>query len=106
MDIEIRIRPARQPVPAGKLADAELHFTDGQLAGLKLVGFAVWDQRDGSGLHVSLPARSFLAHGERRHFAMLRIGSDPTAKQRIRGAIAEAYRESLVGENERRESVH
>jgi hypothetical protein len=25
--------------PAGKLADAELHFVDGALAGLKLIGF-------------------------------------------------------------------
>jgi len=31
--------------PAGKLADAELHFTDGPLAGLKLVGFGVWERR-------------------------------------------------------------
>jgi hypothetical protein len=27
--------------PPGKLADAELHFTDGVLAGLKLIGFGV-----------------------------------------------------------------
>ena len=26
--------------PPGKLADAELHFTDGLLAGLKLIGFS------------------------------------------------------------------
>ena len=26
--------------PPGKLADAELHFTDGPLEGLKLIGFA------------------------------------------------------------------
>jgi hypothetical protein len=25
--------------PAGKLADAELHFSDGPLAGLRLIGF-------------------------------------------------------------------
>jgi hypothetical protein len=29
--------------PPGKLADAELHFTDGPLEGLKLIGFAIWD---------------------------------------------------------------
>ena len=27
----------------GKLADAELHFTEGMLEGLKLVGFTVWE---------------------------------------------------------------
>ena len=35
--------------PPGKLADAELHFNDGVLAGLKLIGFAVWDRRSGGG---------------------------------------------------------
>jgi hypothetical protein len=34
-------RSERQRQPARKLADAELHFTDGVLKGLKLVGFAV-----------------------------------------------------------------
>jgi hypothetical protein len=29
----------------GKLADAELHFADGPLAGLKLIGFAMWELR-------------------------------------------------------------
>jgi hypothetical protein len=35
--------------PPGKLADAELHFGDGPLAGLKLIGFAIWERRSGSG---------------------------------------------------------
>jgi hypothetical protein len=35
--------------PPGKRADAEIHFTDGDLAGLKLVGFAVWERRAGGG---------------------------------------------------------
>ena len=30
--------------PPGKLADAELHFNDGALAGLKLIGFGVQDR--------------------------------------------------------------
>lgn len=33
--------------PVGKLADAELHFSGGPLDGLKLVGFGVWERRDG-----------------------------------------------------------
>jgi hypothetical protein len=36
---------APTPNPAEKLADAELHFIDGELDGLKLIGFAVWPQR-------------------------------------------------------------
>ena len=35
--------------PPGKLADAELLFTDGPLAGLKLLGFAVWERKTGTG---------------------------------------------------------
>ena len=42
--------------PAGKLADAELHFTAGVVAGLKVVGFAVWNGRNG-GRAVTVPAR-------------------------------------------------
>ena len=30
--------------PSGKLVDAELHFSDGRLAGLKLIGFAIWER--------------------------------------------------------------
>ena len=46
--------------PAGKLADAELHFTDdaGPLAGLKLIGFSIWERRGGTGRNVTFPARS------------------------------------------------
>ena len=49
MDIQVRIRRVGVGAPAGKLADAEVHFCDGVLAGLKLVGFAVWARRDGTG---------------------------------------------------------
>ena len=53
----------------GKLADAEIHFTGGELDGLKLVGFAVWQSRDGLGENVSFPSRQFTVHGDRRSFA-------------------------------------
>jgi hypothetical protein len=39
--------------PPGKLADAELLFSDGPLAGLKLIGFAIWERRSGSGRNVT-----------------------------------------------------
>ena len=35
----IKFVPNVKSSPVGKLADAELHFSDGPLAGLKLVGF-------------------------------------------------------------------
>lgn len=58
--------------PPGKLADAELHFGDGILAGLKLIGFAVWERRSGGGRNVTFPARQYSVNGERRSFALLR----------------------------------
>ena len=36
----VKITPNDKGNPPGKLADAELHFTDGPLEGLKLIGFA------------------------------------------------------------------
>ena len=58
--------------PPGKLADAELHFNDGALAGLKLIGFGVWERRSGGGRNVTFPARQYSVNGERRSFALLR----------------------------------
>ena len=37
----------------GKLAEAELHFTEGALDGLKLIGFTIWERRTGNGYEVS-----------------------------------------------------
>lgn len=69
---------------AGKLADAELHFSGGPLDGLKLMGFAVWERRNG-GLNVTFPARQYSINGERRMFALLRPSVD-TAGQGLPGA--------------------
>jgi hypothetical protein len=79
--------------PPGKLAEAELHFSDGPLAGLKLIGFAVWERRSGSGRNVTFPARQYSVNGERRSFALLRPIADVTAQERIRDAVIEAYAE-------------
>jgi hypothetical protein len=79
--------------PPGKLADAELHFNDGVLAGLKLIGFAVWERRTGGGRNVTFPARQYSVNGERRSFALLRPIHDPAAQAAIRDVILEAYAE-------------
>jgi hypothetical protein len=78
--------------PAGKLADAELHFTDGALEGLKLIGFAIWEARGNAGrLNVTFPARQYSVNGERRSFALLRTVTDSTAQDRLRQLILQAY---------------
>jgi hypothetical protein len=80
--------------PPGKLAEAELHFTEGVLEGLKLVGFTVWERRTGGGRNVTFPARAYSVNGERRSFALLRpIAGDATAQDRLRELILEAYAE-------------
>jgi hypothetical protein len=79
--------------PPGKLADAELHFTDGPLAGLKLIGFSIWERRTGGGRNVTFPARQYSVNGERRSFALLRPIADATAQDAVRDRILEAYAE-------------
>lgn len=86
--------------PPGKLADAELHFHDGEMAGMKLIGFAVWERRVGGGLNVTFPARSYNVNGERRSFALLRPINEITAQNKIREAIIAAY-EAQDGQSQR-----
>lgn len=89
----VKIVPYEKGNPPGKLADAELHFTDGVLEGLKLIGFSVWERRSGSGRNVTFPARQYSVNGERRSFALLRPIVDATSQDRIRDLILQAYAE-------------
>ncbi len=87
----VKIVPNDKANPPGKLADAELHFTDGVLEGLKLIGFAVWERRSGTGRNVTFPARQYSVNGERRSFALLRPIADATSQERVRDLVLEAY---------------
>ena len=87
----IRIVPNDKGNPPGKLADVELCFVDGDLAGLKLIGFSIWERRGGSGRHVTFPARSYAVNGERRSFALLRPIVDATAQEGLRARILDAF---------------
>ena len=89
----VRITPNEKGNPPGKLADAELHFTDGALDGLKLIGFAVWERRSGSGRNVTFPARQYVVNGDRRSFALLRPVADAAAQERVRELVLQAYAE-------------
>jgi hypothetical protein len=84
--------------PPGKLADAELHFTEGALDGLKLIGFGIWERRNGGGRNVTFPARQYSVNGERRSFALLRPIVDVSAQERIRDLILQAYAEAEEAE--------
>ena len=89
----VKITPNDKGNPPGKLADAELHFTDGTLEGLKLIGFGIWERRSGGARNVTFPARQYTVNGERRSFALLRPVVDSTAQDRLRDLILQAYQE-------------
>jgi hypothetical protein len=91
-DILVKIIPNDRGTPPGKLADAELHFAEGALTGLKLIGFMVWERR-GGGRNVTFPARQYSINGERRSFALLRPIVDAGAQDRVRDLILAAYAE-------------
>jgi len=93
----VKITPNEKGNPPGKLADAEVHFTDGVLEGLKLIGFAVWERR-GGGRNVTFPARQYSVNGERRSFALLRPIVDSTAQDRLRDLILQAFAEFEAAE--------
>jgi hypothetical protein len=88
----VRFVPKDKGGPAGKLADAELHFSGGPLDGLKLLGFTVWE-RKGGGRNVTFPARQYTVNGERRSFALLRPVTTTSSQDRLRDLILEAYKE-------------
>src|SRR6266511_441299 len=93
MSLTVKITPNEKGNPPGKLADAELHFIDGELDGLKLIGFSIWERRGGNGRNVTFPARQYAVNGERRSFALLRPVVDTTAQDAVRERILDAYAE-------------
>jgi hypothetical protein len=87
----IKILPNDKGNPAGKLADAEIHFSGGPFEGLKLIGFAIWERRSGNGRNVTFPSRQYSVNGERRSYALLRPTVDSTGQDRVRDLVLEAY---------------
>lgn len=73
------VKIAQPHVPAGKLAEAELHFSEGPLAGLTITGIEIWESRSEGSWNVTLPA--------------VLTGGDMAARDRIRRLILEAYRD-------------
>jgi hypothetical protein len=99
----IKITSHERGMPPGKLADAELHFTTGPLAGLKLIGFAIWETRNAGrpGAHnVTFPARQYTINGDRRSFALLRPIADVAKSNALRDLILAAFDEYLTEHKE------
>lgn len=91
MTTTVKILKLKEPHPRHKLADAEVHFVGGDLDGLKLVGFSIWQRSDGHGLHVTLPARQYTMHGQKKDFHLLRAIEDRNAVYRFRRLILDAF---------------
>ena len=81
--------------PERLLCDGEIVFDEeGPLAGMKLIGFAVWRGQEGDAF-VTFPARSYGAGGERRFFELLR-GVEPSSgeSKRVKEWILSEWRQS------------
>jgi hypothetical protein len=94
--ITITIIPNGDTKPAApvvKLANAEVHFRVAPLAGLRLIGFAVWETRQGV-RKVTFPGRRYNVRVDRRSFGLLRPSpyADYAALKPLRQAILTAYR--------------
>lgn len=66
------------------------------LAGLKVVGFAVWEGRHGSP-DVTLPSRQYSVNGERRLFLLVRPASEAGSTDTLRDLIARPFRDAGAG---------
>jgi hypothetical protein len=78
----VKITPNEKGNPPGKLADAELHFSEGVLDGLKLIGFSVWERRGGGGRNVTFPARQYAVNGVVPIRRRLRHAAQPETSRR------------------------
>lgn len=103
----IRVSPVRDT--QGKVADAELIFTTGVLAGLTLAGFSVWRSKRGDGFYATVPTRTYEHGGERRLYHLLRPSSDEPASARtlaaLKQALVDAYTAQLAGQGNGRASA-
>ena len=64
----------------------------GRSTASKLVGFGVWERRNGA-RNVTFPSRQYSVNGERRSFALLRPRADAGSQDRLRDLILGAYKE-------------
>jgi len=74
--------------PESKLADVEIHFEEGILSGLKLVGCSVWRSKKGEGTTVLVPSRSYATAGGVRYYELLRSSEEGGAGDEAGGKLA------------------
>ena len=91
--VQVQFIP-RQNGPERLVTEAEIHFEDGPLAGMRLVGFSIWRSTEGE-LYVTFPSRAFGAGTERKYFDYLRgvDGSAETVKAAKAWILEESRRQ-------------
>ena len=82
--------------PQSKLADVEIFFEEGLLAGLKLVGCSVWRAKKGEKPTILVPSRSYATAGGVRYYELLRAAavdgdSEKKAVRNFKDYIREEY---------------
>jgi hypothetical protein len=79
--------------PPNKLADVEIHFDDGLLGNLKLVGASVWKAKKDGEINVLVPARSYASAQGIRYYELLRPsdGDDRKAVEAFKQTIKDEY---------------
>jgi hypothetical protein len=90
----------RENGPEKLVCDAEVVFGPecGPLAGMKLVGFALWRGAEGE-VYVTFPSRAFGLASERKYYDYLRAAEAPAAaaaaeSKRVKEWILEEFRAS------------
>jgi hypothetical protein len=83
--------------PSGKLADVEILFEEGFLAGLKLGGCSIWRPLKGDAPTVLVTSRSYATAGGVRYYQFLRSSEDgekenQTALKTFKQYIRDEYR--------------
>ena len=78
--------------PERLVCDAEILFDEGELAGMKLVGFSVWRGAEGD-VYVTFPSRAFGTATDRKYFDYLRsIEAGAANGRKVKDWILEEYR--------------
>ena len=81
--------------PASKLADVELFFDEGLLAGLKLVGCSVWRGKKGDAVTVLVPSRSYATANGVRYYELLRAAA-PDEDGKVK--VMRSFKDFIRGE--------
>ena len=92
--MQIHVTPRSDSSLPNRLADAEIHFDEGPLAGLRLIGFTIENGDKPGERVVKLPGRVYTVAGDRRELALIQP-LNATTSEKLEQAILDAHAETL-----------